>query len=297
MGRMTVPISLRLGKSRWVALPVLLGLLFGAGLRSAHAQADGTPEGPLPARSNDIERAHFINNDTIIRMSRAGLDDTVIVQTIQTQPGHYDTSPDDLITLKNAGVSQNVIAAMQARGAGLAIRSAAPSVDPAPLAAGIDEIGVYYKTKTGDWVPLKTERVEFKSGGWAKSAFTHNIVKQDLNGFVDGPQSPLVLFAGAEILIYAPAGTQPEEYDFVQFRLHSKGREFRVQTGGVFHSETGSKRDDIDFQAHRIAPQMYVFTVPPDIVKGEYGVLPPGAAANMRGLSNAGKIFTFSIRE
>ena len=35
---------------------------------------------------------------------------------------------------------------------------------------------------------------------------------------------------------------------------------------------------------------------PKDIIKGEYGVLPPGSA-NQRGLADTGKIFTFSIPE
>lgn len=262
-------------------------------LDRVQAQAGDMQAGPLPANSHDVSLPHFIDNDTIIKMAKAGLDDTIILQTIRTQPGRYDTTPDDLITLKNAGVSQDVIAALQAHNAGLAIHG---KIDPAPLAAGIDEIGVYYQDKTGQWVPLKTERVQFKSGGWVKSAFTNNIVKQDLNGYVDGPQSPLALPTGVNICIYAPAGTQPEEYDFLRFREKSKGREFRVKTGGVFHSETGSQRDEIEFHPHKIAPQMYVFTIPADIQKGEYGVLPPGSS-NVPGISNAGKIFTFSIRE
>jgi hypothetical protein len=229
-------------------------------------------------------------------MSKAGLDDSVIIQTIQTQPGHYDTSPDTLIALKNAGVSQQVIAAMQARTAGLVFH-AKDKIDPAPLSAGVDEIGVYYQDrKTGEWLPLKTERVQFKSGGWAKSTFTHDIIKQDMNGIVDTPKSPLALPTGVNILIYAPVGTQAEEYDFLRFREHSSNREFRVKTGGVFHSESGSQRDEIEFHPHKIAPQMYMFTVPVDIEKGEYGVLPPGSS-NVPGISNAGKIFTFSIRE
>lgn len=262
---------------------------------SAVAQDTASEDGPTQP-SSDVSKPHFINNDTILKMSKAGLDDTVIIQTIQTQPGHYDTSPDDLISLKKAGVSEQVIAAMQARSAGLAFH-ANEKINPAPLSAGVDEIGVYYRDKkTGEWIPLKTERVEFKSGGWAKSAFTHDIVKQDMNGFLDGTQSPLSLPTGVHILIYAPAGTQAEEYDLIRFREKSKGREFRVKTGGVFHSETGSQRDEIEFAPHKIAPQMYEFTIPVDIQKGEYGVLPPGSS-NVPGISNAGKMFTFSIRE
>jgi hypothetical protein len=155
---------------------------------------------------------------------------------------------------------------------------------------------VYYQDNDGQWVPLKTERVQFKSGGWVKSTLTNNIVKQDLNGHVDGNKSPLILPTGVHILIYAPPGTQAEEYDLIRFREHSNGREFRVKTGGVFHSETGSQRDDIEFKPERLGKQMYEFTIPTDIQKGEYGVLPPGSS-NTPGLSNAGKMFTFSVRE
>ena len=160
----------------------------------------------------------------------------------------------------------------------------------------MDEIGVYYKDKDESWIPLKTELVQYKSGGWLKSAATHDIVKQDLNGHVNGPKSPLALDTGVQILIYTPPGTQPEEYEFVRFREHASGREFRVKTGGVFHSETGSNRDEIEFHSQKIGKQLYAFTVPKDIEKGEYGVLPPGSS-NTPGLATAGKIFTFSIRE
>ena len=277
------------------AIAVFFALLLSFGAHRALAQSTSPDDGPLQP-SGDVSRPHFLDNDTIVKMSKAGLDDTVIIQTIQTQPGRYDTNPDDLISLKNAGVSQKVIAAMQARSAGLVFH-AKDKITPAPLAEGIDEIGVYYQDKkSGEWLPLKTERVEFKSSGWLKNAATDGLVKQDMNGHLDGDKSPLILPTGVNILIYAPAGTQAEEYDFLRFEQHSHSRDFRVKTGGLFHSTTGSDRDEVEFSAHKVAPQMYVFTVPVDIIKGEYGVLPPGSS-NVPGISNAGKIFTFSIRE
>ncbi len=259
------------------------------------AQVTDDSEGPAVPKA-DVSRQHALNNDTIIKLSKAGLDDSVIIQTIQTQPGAYDTAPDDLIGLKNAGVSQKVIVAMQARSAGLVIRPGTNAVDPAPLAAGVDEIGVYYQDKDGQWTPLRTERVQFKSSGWLKNAATDGLIKQDMNGHLDGRQSPLSLPTGVKILIYTPAGTQAEEYDFLRFEEHSGSRDFRVKTGGLFHSSTGSERDEIEFHPVKVAKNMYTFTVPADIQKGEYGVLPPGSS-NVPGISNAGKIFTFSIRE
>lgn len=296
-----------LGAGLGSALGTALGLailVLASGGRAGAQAANASDEGPV-APKLDVSRTHAIDNETVLRMVKAGLDDSIIIQTIEIRPGHYDTEPDDLIALKQAGVSPGVIAAMQARSAGLPTRaklsepagpSARMTVGPAAVAAGVDEIGVYYKDKDGEWTPLKTERVQFKSGGWVKSTLTNNIIKQDLNGYVDAEHSPLRLDTGVELLIYAPAGTQGEEYDFLRFREKTHGREFRVKTGGVFHSETGSDRDEIEFHPHKMGPQMYTFTVPKDIEKGEYGVLPPGSS-NVPGISNAGKIFTFSIRE
>ena len=86
------------------------------------------------------------------------------------------------------------------------------------------------------------------------------------------------------------------EYAFLRFTEKKDSREFRIKTGGVFHSETGTAHNEVEFNPKRIAPQIYSFTVPVDIEKGQYGVLPPGAA-NQRGLADTGKIFTFSITE
>jgi hypothetical protein len=295
MERMTTFVSSARPRRLRLARAILAALFVSLITHAALAQTATEEAGPIQP-TGDVSRPHYIDNDTIIKMAKAGLDDTILIQTIQTQPGRYDTSPDDLIALKNAGLSQQVIAAMQARSAGLVFH-AANKVDPAPIAPGIDEIGVYYQDKkTAEWIPLKTERVEFKSSGWLKNAATDGIVKQDMNGHLEGQQSPLVLPTGVNILIYAPAGTQPEEYDFLRFEEHSHSRDFRVKTSGLFHSTTGSERDAVEFTPHKVGPQMYVFTVPVDIIKGEYGVLPPGSS-NVPGLSNAGKIFTFSIRE
>ncbi len=286
-------------KSRFSATAFLFAILsvtlvLGSATRALQAQVTDS-DGPLQPNT-DASRPIPLTNDTIERMSKAGLDDTIIIQTIQTHPGAFYTTPEDLISLKQAGVSQAVIAAMQAHSAGLAVRAPGNALSPTPLAPGIDEIGVYYKDKDGQWIPLKTERVQFKSSGWLKNAATDGLVKQDMNGHLDGRQSTLNLPTGVQILIYAPAGTQAEEYDFIRFDEHSGSRDFRVKTGGLFHSSTGSERNEIQFTPARIAKDMYVFTVPKDIEKGEYGVLPPGSS-NVPGISNAGKIFTFSILE
>lgn len=291
---------------------LLLVCLIGApALRS---QAPSEQEGPLQANS-DVPRVRLIDNDTILHMAKAGLGDDVLIATIHDKPGHYDTEPETLIALKAAGLSDKVIAAMVAHDASPAIhdpeRATLRSRDDLPtdqpvaprpdyLPPGVDEIGVYYKLPSGphanQWQPLETERVVFRSGGAVKSALTQGILAKDEYGHLEHGKSPLGLPNGFDLLIYAPPGTDGNEYDLLRLRDHKDYREFRTLTGGVLHTTSGSGPDEVDFTPKKIAPQLYTFTIPNDIEKGEYGILPPGSA-NQRGFADTGKIYTFSIIE
>ena len=53
-----------------------------------------------------------LNNNSIIKMTKAGLSDDLIITTLNTQPGSFDTSTDGLIALKSAGVSDKVVSAI-----------------------------------------------------------------------------------------------------------------------------------------------------------------------------------------
>lgn len=83
------------------------------------------------------------------------------------------------------------------------------------------------------------------------------------------------------------------EYDLLRFRLNSDSREFRVLTGGVFHSTGGADRDEVPFKPVKTAPRTYQFTLGADTPGAEYGILPPGTG----NATNGGKIYTFAISE
>jgi hypothetical protein len=56
-----------------------------------------------------------LNNDAISKLVKAGLSDELIVSTVNSQPGSYDTSVDGLVALKTAGVSDKVVTAIVAK--------------------------------------------------------------------------------------------------------------------------------------------------------------------------------------
>lgn len=57
-----------------------------------------------------------LTNADIVKLAKAGLAESAIVATIQANPGQYDVSPDGLIALHQAGVTQNEMNAMLASG-------------------------------------------------------------------------------------------------------------------------------------------------------------------------------------
>jgi len=276
----------------------LLIVCFAAATARLAAQAPELAADPLPAVQT-VPKPHPIDNDILIRMAKAGLGDDVLVQTIQLQPGNYDTSPDALIKLKEAGLSDRVISNIQAHGTGLSVRanrlqtSGPPPPPPVLPPAGVDEIGVYYKDYGGIWRPIEPEIVHIKSGGFLKSTVTHGIIKEDRNGHVNGRESKLLLPRPIEFLVYTPDGVDITEYDLLRFRLNSNSREFRSLTGGVFHSTGGADRDEVPFQPVKTAPHIYQFTLGKDTRGAEYGILPPGTG----NVTNGGKIYTFAVTE
>jgi len=55
------------------------------------------------------------NNDSVIKLIKAGLSDDLIVSTVNAAPGSYDASADGLIALKAAGASDKVVSAIVLR--------------------------------------------------------------------------------------------------------------------------------------------------------------------------------------
>lgn len=244
-----------------------------------------------------LNAQQIMDNDAVIKLAKSGLSEDLIVQTINASAGKYSTGTDALISLKQAGITDREIGAMISKNSGV---SAAPqtvviAAGPA-LPPGVDEIGVYYKDKTGTWVPFAPEIVNFKSGGFLKTLATDGIVKPDMNGHIPGKSSKLTLNSPVNVLIYAPDGTDPQEYQLLKLRINSNNREFRSVTGGVIHSSTGAQRDNVAFTPSKIGPRLYEFTLGSDTAPGEYGILPPGAVSTSNAAS-AGKLFTFHIVE
>lgn len=232
-----------------------------------------------------------LTNDSVIKLVKAGMGDDVIVNMINSQPATFTLGTDDLIALKSGGASDKVISAMLLKGNAPAPAAMTTTVAlPAPI---VGEIGVYFK-KGDAWTDLEPEVVNFKSGGVLKSLATDGLIKGDINGNIKGAHSKTAIATPVEILIYAPEGIAATEYQLLLLHVSGDAREFRTVTGGVFHKSGGASRDAIEFEAKKIAPRTYSFTLA-NLKPGEYGLLPPSSGDATGSTGRLGKLYTFQV--
>jgi hypothetical protein len=68
----------------------------------------------LICTANSQEPQHVLSNSDVVNMAKSGIGDATIILTIQRSSTKFDTSPDALIQLKSAGLSDAVLNAMLA---------------------------------------------------------------------------------------------------------------------------------------------------------------------------------------
>lgn len=246
--------------------------------------------------SSLLSAQQLLNNEGVIKMVKAGLSEEVVAAAVSSSPGTYDTSADALVALKSAGVSDKVVAAIVSRASGATTAPAPAAGNGSGLPKGIDEVGVYYKDKSGEWIALMPEVVNFKTGGAMKKFMTNGIVKGDVNGHIEGKRAKVQMALPVVLAVYVPEGTAITEYQMLKLHENSDSREFRSVTGGVIHESGGAKRDLVQFEPQKIAPRLYQITVNQGSGKGEYGLLPPGSYGS-HNMASAGKIYSISIIE
>jgi hypothetical protein len=247
----------------------------------------------LVARAQDT-----LTNESVLKMVKSGLGENLIISMVQGQPGKYSLSPDELLKLKDAGVSEKILAAMATKGSVAARPTAGNSgstVAPADpdVPQGID-VGVYYK-KGGKWEEMLPEVVNWKTGGVLKRVASAGIIKGDINGNIQGPHSRNAVKSPVEVLIYAREGVAITEYQLIRLRGKPDYREFRTVTGGVMHESGGATRDLVPFEGKKVANRMYKILLP-TLGSGDFGFLPPEAVTLSKGAS-IGKMHTFYIIE
>jgi hypothetical protein len=242
-----------------------------------------------------------LNNEAIVKLHRAGLDDDLIVDMVNTRPGHYATGVDDIIALKQAGISKKVLTAILNRSGGTAPPAASPQATPAATdqqdaaaAAAEPKLSAVYYAKGEQWVGVPAETVNWKvAGGKFKTFASAGVVKRDMNGIVSGAGSKTSV-KKPQFLLFVPQNVFVKQYYLLRLKPSGDQREFLAVRVDDFHVR--STRDVVPFEGKEVRRHWFLLTLPA-MEPGEYGFLPPEVAAGNYSEDDPGKMYTFHLTE
>jgi hypothetical protein len=226
-----------------------------------------------------------LKNDSIVELTKSGIDEATVLRLIESRPSSFDTSVAALLRLKQAGVTDRVIDAMVS--AGNSKEAVSSGLFDVP-----DEVGVYANVRE-QLVPLKIEIVTWRTGGELKRLYGN---RGHLNGVVSRPLSTRQLDSRPEFIILVADGVAAEEYLLIRFWKKDDRREFRIVTGGVFHATSGPEDNLVPVDIERVGPRTYRVRPAVALQHGEYGFLAP-AASTTASVASSGKIYTFRVDE
>ena len=193
-----------------------------------------------------VAAQQVMNNDAVVKMVKAGLSDDVIVATINSSPGTYDTTANGLIALKQAGVSDKVLAAVVARNAAPAPPPAAPPVAPTsqpapdmttPPAPPAPPAPPFHSTD-GKVRLYVTDHPIFESNGIAKASGDRHGASAAAVSHTQAGDDPRTVEVEADILKVCPpfiiASNNPDRSDYVLiFRRRGGERSSFFAFGGL----------------------------------------------------------------
>lgn len=257
-----------------------------------------------------------MNNDAVIKLVKAGLSEDLIISTINSQPGAYDTSTDGLIALKKAGVSDKVVGT-------IVTKSVAPVAAPVERVANQGEgaqpaavsdpndpnaphdPGIYMYTKGPNGMELTMLELSVysqgKSGGFLASGLTYGIAKVKMKAVVQGAHSG-VHTSDTGIVFYFyfedsgksfGGATTPNIYTLLKFDEKGNTRETVTGSSNVLGSSTGTDNAATSgFTYTKVKPGIYKVIPTVELQPGEYCFMPPTGQA---GSAAANQMFAFGI--
>jgi hypothetical protein len=277
----------------------------------------------LLAACSFLAAQQVMNNDSVVKLVKAGLSDDLIVTTINGSPGAYDTSTDGIIALKTAGASDKVIGAIIAKAAAPA--TPAPGPAPSTASAGTNpddpnaphEAGIYFYIANGAG-PKMTELEpsdysQGKTGGMFASAMTYGIAKAKTKAVLRGAHAnarvtdPNAVFyfyfeqqaAGLSQASSPFGGTStPNEYTLLKFDVKSDTRETVIGKFNAYGASGGvDDKAVVPYTYEKLRPGVYKVTMKSPLERGEYGFVSTGGTvvAGPYAASTNSRVFDFGV--
>ncbi len=260
----------------------------------------------------------IITNKEVIEMHKASLGKSIIISKLQSSICNFDLSTSALIELSKAGVPDEVLKAMLAKGEGKSINTFSeekPVVAPVTKHSDVAGLksGMYFLSD-GKYIELEYSLLSnTKSGGLREaiaSSMSYGLSKTKIRTSLNGSQSatkissrlPIFIFifntsvktSLGDNTIYSSAAQNPNEFFLVKMTPVNNTREIVIGKSTILDSDIGIDDDaKITFTSKKLKDGIYEVTVQNHLLAGEYCFM---FAASSASQSITHRVYDFSIQ-
>lgn len=244
------------------------------------------------------QEREVVTNTTILKMLKAKLSEDIIITKVRNSKTDFDLSTDGLIKLKEAGVSDNIINAMQNP-------QSEPPAAQENRGASVTSSGEIFIIHGGK--PIEMEYVAGFTKVMGSSAFPIGFgmgaIKTKFVIMANGEHASLRIKNRNSAFI---TKLHPSEIGLVKFdtdTYNKKPVRYVLRVGDMWQTQgqaAAPGQTNIDFDYKKESNGMYKVTLKAPLEKGEYGFIAPGAGSGAAGPwspSSSYRIFDFAIVE
>jgi hypothetical protein len=260
--------------------------------------------------------AETLTNSTVIELVRAGIGNDAVIAKIKASDGKYNLGTDDLIALKNQGVSSDVIAAMI---------GASTKADAGPAAMSLTDINPMTPHPSGLYLinasANRLDRIDptvsnqAKTGGILGYALTGGIASMSVKVAITGEAARVAAQSAAPSFYFffdasnpqtaniasswaagsAQTVSSPSEFTLIRLMEKKGRREARVGSLNIGGAKTGvMDKDRIAFDYQMVRDGVYKVTPKQPLEPGQYGFIYALTGGGSGGAMTA-RIFDFSV--
>jgi len=265
-----------------------------------------------------------MTNDEVITLTKAGLSGPIIEGKIRSSKTNFDMSTDALIKLKQAGVSDAVVAAMLEAKSGkpmMASGGGSISNDSATVGALGDpndpmskhNYGIYLYEETDGgrkMTALKpTVSAQNRTGGLFTSSLTYGIGKVKTKTNLPGRNAALQLQSTSPTFYFylditsgglntaSGVPSDPNEFTLVNFNQRSDNREVTIGKSNAFGAKGGlSDEYVVKVTAQDMGNGIFKVTPVSPLKKGEYGFMLVNSGNSNTAAGVGAKFFDFGVQ-
>lgn len=273
----------------------------------------------LVAGSTVYAQDEVMTNDEVISLSKAGLNQTIIINKIRTSKTNFDMSTDALIALKKAGISDEIVTAMLEAKSGKTVSSGNTGNSTGDRASGDPNdpmsphgYGIYIleeiegSRKMTQLQPAVS--AQNRTGGLFTSSLTYGIGKVKIKANLPGRNANLQINDSTPTFYFyldnksgglntaSGIPSTPNEFALVRFNIRSDNREVTIGKANAFGAKGGlSDEYVVQFNAEDLGNGIFKITPAIELKKGEYGFFLINSGNSNSSNAVGSKFFDFGV--